>query len=54
MPTKTIKRRPTNRQLGTKGKFREWLLSLKRITYTKYTTLAPEVKVKLYDEYHKV
>jgi hypothetical protein len=39
--------------MGTKEKFRGWLLDKKGMTYTKYTSLAIDVKRAIYEEYHK-
>jgi hypothetical protein len=41
-------------ELGTKAKFRGWLSLAKHITYTKYTTLKPEMKAEIWAEYKKV
>lgn len=38
-------------QIGTKAQFGSWLQTVKRITYTKYTTLAPAAKQSIQAEY---
>jgi len=40
-------------ELGTKAKFRSWLLSKHSITYTAYTHLKPERKAEVLAEYKK-
>lgn len=42
-----------SKKLGTKGDLRTWLSSMKSMTYTKYTTLAPDLKAKIMEEYKK-
>lgn len=41
-------------ELGTKGKFRGWMLLAHRMTYTAYTKLTPEAKASMHAEYKKV
>ena len=41
-------------ELGTKIKFRGWLLLSKHITYTFYSKLKPEAKAEVWAEYKKV
>lgn len=40
-------------ELGTKAKFRGWLLLKHRLTYTAYTKLKPEAKASIHAEYKK-
>lgn len=42
-----------NKNSGTKGNLRTWLSSMKKMTYTKYTTLATDVKAGIMEEYKK-
>jgi hypothetical protein len=49
----TSKHSSQNQQLGTKGELRAWLSSMKSMTYTKYTTLNPEMKASIMEEYKK-
>lgn len=41
-------------ELGTKAKFRSWLLFQHHITYTSYTKLSAEKKISVTAEYKKV
>jgi hypothetical protein len=38
-------------KMGTKETFRTWLLAVKRMTYTKYNSLAPDAKAGIQKEY---
>ena len=38
-------------ETGTRGKYVEWLKTVKHMTYTAYSRLATEVKLKIWQEY---
>ena len=52
MALEQIKTDP-NRGIGTKRELRAWLQSMKRMTYTKYSSLPTDVKQDLMEEYKK-
>ena len=43
----------TNRGLGTKAELRAWLQAMKKMTYTKYSSLTTPAKAEIMQEYRK-